>query len=107
MISWSWGSVFDLGAFQRAKTLRRVPLDRGRSEFEARGCRLFGLARPTSSAARARGSFPPRRAPPESRSHLGERGRSRAVLEAFEPAIDAGARQVNASGQARRLAAPR
>src|SRR3989442_8536762 len=66
---------------------------------------LFGLF-PTL-AAYARGGFPRRRAPPESRSHLGERGRSGAVLEAFEPAIEVGGRQVKASGQARGLEARR
>src|SRR5882762_3191891 len=73
-------------ALQRAQPLRRIPLDRGRSEFEARRRCLFLHAR-AASAASARGGFPPRRAAPESRSHLGEPGRSRSVLEAFEPAI--------------------
>src|SRR3989475_11455388 len=66
---------------------------------------LFALF--TTLAAYARGGFPPRRAPPESRNHLGERGRSSAVLEAFEPAIEVGGRQVKASGQARGLEARR
>src|SRR5881409_3814328 len=66
---------------------------------------LFALF--TTLAAYARGGFPQRRAPPESRSHLGELGRSRAVLEAFEPAIEVGGRQVKASGQARSLEARR
>src|SRR6266581_3304845 len=94
-------------AFQRAKPLRRIPLERGCSEFEA-GCGmrlLFALF--TTLAAYARGGFPPRRASPESRSHLGERGRSRAVLEAFEPAIEIGGGQMKASGQARGLEARR
>src|SRR3989441_3208449 len=66
---------------------------------------LFALF--TTLAAYARGGFPPRRAPPESRGDLGERGRSRAVLEAFEPAVEVGRRQVKACGQARGFEARR
>src|SRR6267143_5790817 len=94
-------------AFQRAKALRCIALERGRAEFEAGSGRFLLLALFTAFAARARGRFPPRRASPESRSHLGERGRSGAVLEAFEPAIEVGGRQVKASGQARGLEARR
>src|SRR5882672_6205680 len=94
-------------AFQRAKALRRIALERGRAEFEAGSGRFLFFALFTASAARARGRFPPRRTSLESRSHLGEPGRSRAVLETFEPAVEVGGGQVKASWQARGLEARR
>src|SRR6266853_6497006 len=66
---------------------------------------LFALF--TTLAAYARGGFPPRRASPESRDHLGEPGRSRSILETFEPAIEVRGGQMKACGQARRLEARR
>src|SRR5207245_1283467 len=66
---------------------------------------LFALF--TTFAASARGCLPPRRAAPESRGHLGERGGSAAVLETFEPAIEVGGGEMKASGQARGLEARR
>src|SRR5205809_6034178 len=109
MISWklSWGSLFDLGAFQRAQPLRRIPLDRGRAEFAACRYGFFLRRRCAAPAASARCGLPPRRAAPESRGHLGERGRGRAVLEAFEPAIEVGGGQMKASWQARGIEARR
>src|SRR5205814_5862850 len=73
--------------------------------FEARG---FVLRRRWAApAAGARCGLAPRRAAPESLSHFGERGRSGAVLEAFEPAVEVCGRQVKACGQARGLEARR
>src|SRR5438445_1025211 len=66
---------------------------------------LFALF--TTFAASARGCLPPRRAAPESRGHLGERGGSAAVLETFEPAIEVGGGEMKASGQAGGLEARR
>src|SRR6266516_4567741 len=86
-----------LVAFQSAKPLCRIPLERGRAEFEAGPGRFLFFALFTASAASARCSLPPRRAAPEGRGHLGERGRGRAVLEAFEPAIEVGGGQMKAS----------
>src|SRR5258708_28311679 len=84
-------------AFQRSQPLRRVTLDRGRAEFEACRC-LFLLALRNAFSAPDRGDFPPDRG-----AHPTERGWTRAVLEAFEPAVDLGGGQMDAAGQPRRL----
>src|SRR3982074_2731067 len=92
---------FDLGTFQRAQPLRRVTLDRGRAEFEAYRC-LFLLALRNAFSAPDRGDFAPDRG-----GHLGERGWTGTVLEAFEPAVELGGGQMEAAGQPRRLEARR
>src|SRR5258706_3203457 len=92
---------FDLGTFHRAQPLRRVALDRGRAEFEARRC-LFLLALRNAFSAPGRGDFPPDRG-----AHLGERGWTGAVLEAFEPAVELGGGEKKSAGQPRRLEARR
>src|SRR5882724_13291982 len=92
---------FDLGTFQRAQPFRRFALDRGRAEFEARRC-LFLLALRNAFSAPGRRDFPPDRG-----GHLGERGWTGAVLEAFEPAVELGGGEMKSAGQSRRLEARR
>src|SRR5882672_6184352 len=91
-----------LVAFQSAKPLCRIPLERGCAEFERGPGRFLSFVLFTTPAARARRDFPPDRC-----GHLSERGRSRAALEAFEPAVELGGGEMKSARQARRLEARR